>query len=98
MDSIKLIEFAFANFELLDIGKLAREKFEIWRESNQNRIYVDKGVEDTVLLKLETQKYDLFPINKNEVKDLKIEISAVNYLQAPILENDIVRQCKHTNK
>ena len=70
---------------------MAREKFEAWRRTNQDRIHVNKGIEYTVTLTLSEQKYETFPINKNDVKDLNIEISAVDFLEAPIFENDAIR-------
>ena len=97
-DSIKLIEYAFANYEQIDIGKMAREEFEIWRRTNQNRIYIYKGRENHVTLTLDTQIHTIFPVNKSDVKDLTVEIIAVNYLEAPIYENEIIRNGKCTNK
>jgi len=58
-DSIKLIEYVYANFELVDIGEIAREDFETWRRTNQNRIDVTKGRSNNMSLDLGQQIYRL---------------------------------------
>jgi len=97
-DSIKLIEYTYANFEQVDIGKMAREKFENWSKANPDRIHVNKGIEDYVISKLGEQKHSMFPINKNDIKNLNLEIDSVTSIEAPILENDILRQARYTHK
>jgi len=77
---------------------MAREQFEIWKRTNQNRIHIYKGIEDRIELQLSNQLHTTFPINKNEIKDLTIDISATNYLEAPVEENQVVRNPDYTNK
>ena len=97
-DSIRLIEYAHANYELVDIGEMARTQFEEWRRENQNNIYINKGLEDNISLRLDKGLHGLFPVNKDDVKDIVIEIVATDYLDAPVVQNSVIRYCRNTNR
>ena len=57
-------------------------EFELWKQINQNRIYVDKAT-NSLELKLDEIKIKSIATDEEPT----IEISAVSYLEAPILEN-----------
>ncbi|MCL2383151.1 MAG: hypothetical protein FWC79_03135 [Oscillospiraceae bacterium] len=97
-DSIKLIEYAFANYEHIDIGEIAKEEFEQWKQAYSHEIFVDKGIEDYILVNLATQKYSIFPINKEDIDNIRIEITSVEHLEAPVFENQVVRHVRYSNK
>ena len=90
-DSIKLIEYVYSNYEKVNIKKIAEEKFEDWRKTSEGNIYINKGIDDNVILTLGEQKYTEYPINKNDIKDINVEINSVNYFEAPIEENKVIR-------
>ena len=89
-DSINLIEYSFNNFELVNIKNIIEEKYAKWKTQNEGIIKINKGVEEHIQTSLEDIPYELYPINKNQVKDIECVIDNVNYIQAPVLEGDII--------
>ena len=87
IDSIKLIEYVFSNFEIINIENSVNNSFEEWKKTNINSFNINKGSSKNIDLKLDNFKYSTIPIKKEEVKDLKIEIFCNFNLNAPISEN-----------
>lgn len=56
-DSIKLIEYVYKNYKIIDIEKIVNEKFNEWRNINERQINVNKGVYNNVIMKLKALKY-----------------------------------------
>lgn len=81
-DSMKLIEYAFKKFHMVNLEEIIKREFEMWKQINQNRIYVDKAANS---LELKLEEIKIKPLATDE--EPTIEISAVSYLEAPILEN-----------
>ena len=82
-DSIKLIEYAYKRFYTVNVEEMINKEFEMWKQINQNRIYVDKAANSLEL------KLDEIPIKKLATDcEPTIEINAVNFLEAPVLENE----------
>ena len=81
-DSMKLIEYAFKKFHMVNLEEIIKREFEMWKQINQNRIYVDKAA-NSLELKLEEIKIKSLATDEEPT----IEISAVSYLEAPIFEN-----------
>ena len=90
-DSIKLIEYAYENYEKIDISKIAKEKFEEWELAYGNETYINKGIKNTVGLRLENGKKSVYPINKKDINNVNVEISSIKYFEAPIEEGKIIR-------
>lgn len=86
-DSVKLIEYTFSNFEYVEINKQIQEKFQQWIKEYQNEVDIIKGVKQFPELKLEQLEYERMPIQKEEIKDINIEIQAQKQLTAPVASN-----------
>ena len=86
-DSVKLIEYSFSNFGNIDISKKIEEEFNQWKEINEGRISIEKGVKNGIKLKL--SEYDLknYPIKNSTEANIAIEIQCDMKLIAPIEEN-----------
>lgn len=81
-DTMKLIEYAYKRFYTINVEEIIEKEFELWKQINQNRIYVDKAANNIEL------KIDDIKIKKLIAeKEPTIEINAVNYLEAPITKN-----------
>lgn len=78
-DSMKLIEYAFKKYRVINIEEIINKEFELWKQINENRIYIDKGTTN-VELELEDIKIKKLT-GENEPK---IEINAVSNLVAPV--------------
>lgn len=78
-DSLKLINYAYEKYRVEDVESYAQKEFEMWKNINLNRIYINKGRSG---LELELSNIEI----KNIVTDktLSAEINALNYLEAPV--------------
>lgn len=86
-DSISIIEYAFNNFELVNIGDKIRSEFENWKLCNLSTIDVKKGISNSLDIALDDIPYEFFPVNKNIESNLNIYIYCDNNFEAPIVEN-----------
>lgn len=89
-DSIKLIEYAFANYKYINIKEKIEDKFEEWKKENVSNIQVVKGINKLPQIILGNQEYTEIPVSKNNIKDIKIEINCEKILQAPIRKNQVI--------
>lgn len=81
-DTMKLIEYAYKRFYTINVEEIIEKEFELWKQINQNRIYVDKAANNLEL------KIDDIKIKKLIAdKEPTIEINAVNHLEAPITKD-----------
>lgn len=69
-DSIKIIEYAFANYKMIDIGYMLHDEFEgICKDAKFNIV---KGVNNDLMLRLSKNDIGLYPVNRNDIKDIKV--------------------------
>lgn len=93
-DTIKLIQYAYTEFETIDIKEIIEEKFNNWKNINEGRIYVDKGIRKQVKLYLEELPYQQMAVKKDQIDKIDIEVTTMYYLEAPIKENEILGSTK----
>lgn len=86
-DSIRLIEYTYRNYELVDLQQIAEEEFEAWRKINEKRINIYKGIEQNVRTVLGELKYSKFPIEKNNINNIWTEVNFKDYFEAPVEKN-----------
>jgi len=86
-DSIKLIEYCFANFQNINVKTKIEEEFESWKNINKGRINIEKGIKNRINLNLEEYNLESYPIKNNTENKIKIEINANLNLQAPVSKN-----------
>lgn len=83
-DSIKLIEYTYSNYVMVDLQEKIIEQFNEWKNINQKRINVIQGKKEFVELALEEIKLQKIPIKKDEIDKLQYEINTVSSIEAPI--------------
>lgn len=93
-DTIKLIQYAYKNFEVINIKEIINKKFEQWQAINQGRIYVNKGIRNHVELYLEEIKYENMAVRKEDVDKIEIEVNCIFYLEAPVDKKQIIGNLK----
>ena len=86
-DSVKLIEYTFANFEKINIKEKIEEEFNNWKNINERRINIEKGIKNGISLKLGEYNLESYPIKVNGENKVKIQIDANLNLIAPIEKN-----------
>lgn len=84
-DTVKLINYVFNNYELVNIEEKAIEEFEKWKNINQDRIYIHKARNN---LSSKLNKINIKEIVTKE--QINIEINSINYLEAPVEENTVI--------
>ena len=93
-DSIKLIEYIYKNYELVNIKQIVENKFDEWLKINKDRIYINKGTHTNIELYLENMSFENMEIKKQEKNSIDIEINAIFYFEAPVKEKTIVGNMK----
>lgn len=93
-DSIKLIEYAYKNYEVIDIEKKIKEQFENWKQLNCNRIYINKAKQEKIDLNIESLGYSKIAIKKTDIDNIKMEINSLYYLEAPVEKEKIIGNAK----
>ena len=86
-DSIALIEYAFANFETINIKEKIEKEFDNWKLCNSSSFTVSKGASNIIEPYLESLPYDYLPINSKHLNDFSIYIYCNYNFEAP-LESD----------
>ncbi len=93
-DSIKLIEYANQNYEVINIENKIKEKFENWKQLNVKRIYINKAKTQNINLEIENMENTEIAIKKSNIDNIEIEINSLYYLEAPVEKNKIVGNIK----
>lgn len=89
-DSIKLIEYANDNYEVINIKEKIEEEFKEWQNINQGRIVVNKAVESNIELEFEQLEYEKMAIKSAQIDNIKIEINAIYYFEAPVEKGTVI--------
>lgn len=89
-DSIKLIEYVFANFSPFNLKEKIITEFENWKLCNINSFKISKGVTNNVNLYLEELNYDFLPLTSNQIQNLNIYIYCDYIFEAPLERNYIL--------
>ena len=94
LDSIKLIEYAYKNYEVIDIEKNIKEQFENWKYLNEKRIYINKAKQKNIDLEIENLDYSKIAVKRTDIDNVKIEINSLYYLEAPVEEGRVIGSAK----
>ena len=94
-DSVTLIEYAFSNYQMIDMGYMLHEKFDTIVENTEFEVV--KGIDSAVRLDLQNNNIGLYPVNKNDVKDIKCEATIKTTLEAPVQVQDKLRRNYNIN-
>lgn len=86
-DSIKLIEYAFSNYEMVDVKSIVSKHFTEWQNKSANSFLVYKGTSNNLETCLQEITYSLFPISKSKIKNINVNINCSYTFEAPILKN-----------
>ncbi len=78
-DSLKLINYAYQKYKVENVEEFAQKEFEMWKNVNQNRIYINKGRGG---LEIEITKNEIQKIVTD--KTLSAEINVLGALEAPV--------------
>lgn len=86
-DSIKLIEYAFSNFEMVDINSIIQENFSNWQQQSSNNFFINKGVSSNVETSIANITFSKYPVNTLNIENIEIEIDCLYDFEAPLLKD-----------
>lgn len=89
-DSVKLINYVFDNFKLVNIEDIIKRTFNDWISLNANKIIVNKGVEQNLTFKLDSIKNPVIPVKKNLIDSMETSIDFECNFKAPLYENTTI--------
>ena len=89
-DSIQLIEYAFKNFEMVNIREKIMTEFNNWNLCNSSSFTVKKGINNNVDVILADLPYDFFPIKSNQIDNISIYIYCKTSFEAPLPANSAI--------
>ena len=86
-DSIKLIEYAFKNFETINLKTKIEKEFEKWKQINQKRIYIYKAKNNQVELVLGNIEKEILSIEIGEEDKIELQFHCIYQHEAPVERN-----------
>ena len=89
-DSVKLIEYTFKNYTSKDISKSIEEEFEKWKNINENRININKGIKTDIKIGLEEYNIKNYPIKNNTSQKINVQIDVNRNLEAPVQNGAVI--------
>lgn len=93
-DSIKLINYVYENYELVNIKKIIDDKFYKWKEINEDRIKVNKCKNSNMDLYITELQNDIIPMKKTDKDNIDVEINNLFYFEAPVEKDTIIGNLK----
>ena len=91
-DSIKLINYAFNNFTIVDIKEFIYNDFNEWYSEHKNSFYINKGIYSNLELKLNESNfpYSKLAINTSKINSLSADVYFTSYYEAPLFSNSTI--------
>ena len=92
LDSVKLINYAFNNFSVVNINDFIEKNFDVWIEKYSKNIHIDKGIYSNLNLCLDVSqiKFKNIALNNECLENINISIESSNNLVAPLNVNSII--------
>lgn len=89
-DSIKLIEYCYKNFEVIDLEEIVNTSFNEWKTENIKNISVEKSFDPIPEIEIANLKFSTVPIEKSLVDSITCKISCDFNLIAPISKDTVI--------
>lgn len=83
-DSMKLIKYAFENFQKINLENAAKEEFDSWNQINSGRIIINKAKNSKIELKLNEIKTKKIYIKIEDIDKVEYTINSLVEANAPI--------------
>ena len=93
-DSIKLIEYAFKNYKMIDISNEINKELESWKKQNESKIKIEKGIYSGINLIFDEYNTKEYIVKKDGTEKINVEINGEYYFEAPIEKNKIIGNYK----
>lgn len=91
-DSIKIIEYAYANYKIVDESENIENAFKEWKE--KNNIEIIKGMNRYLNVELKESNKKVIPVHNENINNINIMIDSLKTLEAPINKGEKVGELK----
>ena len=87
-DTIKLLNYSFDNYSLLNAKEFVFNKFNDWKSSHENSFSITKGKSQTLNLYLDENDlpFSNIAVKESEKNNIYVEISFNSYFDAPLVK------------
>ena len=91
-DSVKLINYIFNNFTVINVKDVIDSDFKKWNEEHKNSFYIDKGISNTLDLYLNENsiQYKSIAINNKDISTISTSIKFESQYTAPLSCNNVI--------
>ena len=93
-DSIKLIEYAFVNYEYVNIKEIAYKELSALKNKYSSSFFVDKGISNKISFEISNIDTPILPIKKDLVGNITTESFLNTNLIAPVHKDEILGYIK----
>lgn len=93
-DSIKLINYIFQNFELVNIQKCIDDEFKQWKNIHEKHFFINKGISSNLDIQMEKLDYPVIPIRKDLKNSIETSINCKTIFEAPVYNNTEIGNIK----
>lgn len=93
-DSIKLIEYAFVNYEYVNIKEIADKELSALKNKYSSSFFVDKGISNKISFEISNIDTPILPIKKDLVGNITTESFLNTNLIAPVHKDEILGYIK----
>ncbi len=85
-DSIKLLNYVFSNYTVINVKDIIINKFSEWKNENKNSFVINKGSCQCLDFYLDNNDFDFFQIaiNKSSINNVNVSIKYDNIFEAPL--------------
>lgn len=84
-DSIRLIEYTYNTYQMIDVNQIVEENFNNWKKNNLSKIKIDKAsLYNNFDLYLKNFNLSYYPVKKQNINSISTEIQCNYNLQAPL--------------
>ena len=91
-DSIKLINYIFNNYTMVNVENLIKTEFDNWKKTNPNYFIINKSIQQNLNVKIDESQIQFVNIAliNSDINNINISINVCSYLEAPVLSGDKV--------
>ncbi len=92
LDSVKLINYVFGNFTVVDVKSFIERDFNSWLDANGKNVFVDKGVYSELNFCLNESQilFDKIAVKNEDLENVQTFIDFSNSFIAPLDENSSI--------
>lgn len=87
-DSIKLIEYTFKNFEMVNLQEKIEQEFNSWKQKAD--FSIEKGITDELEIEVNPLPFSNLPIRKDLISDLQVNFDYSPFQKAPLKSGEVI--------